>query len=465
MAKRRNRLPVQRKDTRTVRDDGRGWMTVYHGGRDYDAGWFQKDIHYHRHDAHRNWTVFACRTLIAGDMGKMSPLLMQPTETPAGVILKRIESPAFSPLFRKPNSFQTWPQFMQWWMLSKLDGNTYALKGRDNRRVTNALYVLRHDCVTPMIAPDGSVFYRLKTDELAGLPDEVVVPADEIIHDRMNCLYHPLVGLSPLYASGLAASQGLTIQEMSSRFFQNNSRPSGILSTVMEIKDAQAKQYRREWDENFGGAKVGGTAVLGNGLAYNPIAQNAVDSELTKQLGMTAEMICSTYHVPGYKVGVGVMPAYQNAEIYDQIYYDSCIQIHATDIEALFDDGLGLANAGYAFKFDLDDLLKMDSATQIEGLNKAVGGGWMAPNEARAKRNMPAVDGGDSPMMQQQQYSLAALAERDSDKPFTKPATAPAAAPPGAGNAANDDNAGEEAAAATKALADLFCRDLDYVTA
>ena len=54
----------------------------------------------------------------------------------------------------------------------------------------------------------------------------------------------------------------------------------------------------------------------------------------------------------------------------------------------------------------------------------------MAPNEARAKLDLPPVAGGASPYLQQQNYSLAALDKRDSlDDPF-KPATPP---PPPAG--------------------------------
>lgn len=48
--------------------------------------------------------------------------------------------------------------------------------------------------------------------------------------------------------------------------------------------------------------------------------------------------------------------------------------------------------------------------------------GWLAPNEVRAKENLPPVEGGDSPMIQQQNFSLAALARRDN-------APAPAALP------------------------------------
>ena len=38
---------------------------------------------------------------------------------------------------------------------------------------------------------------------------------------------------------------------------------------------------------------------------------------------------------------------------------------------------LGLTEAGYFARFDLDDLLRMDSAGRYETWNKAVGGGWM----------------------------------------------------------------------------------------
>ncbi len=37
----------------------------------------------------------------------------------------------------------------------------------------------------------------------------------------------------------------------------------------------------------------------------------------------------------------------------------------------------------------------------------------MAPNEARRREDLPPVDGGDTPYLQVQNYSLAALANRD----------------------------------------------------
>src|SRR5690606_20504727 len=116
-------------------------------------------------------------------------------------------SPLAGPL-RKPNRYQNRIQFFEWWITSKLlRGNTYVLKERDGRGVVQRLHLLDPSRVQVLVATDGSVFYQISQDDLAGVPEaSVAVPASEIIHDRMNCLFHPLVGVSPIFASGIAAN-------------------------------------------------------------------------------------------------------------------------------------------------------------------------------------------------------------------------------------------------------------------
>ncbi|MNU03698.1 Phage portal protein [compost metagenome] len=72
----------------------------------------------------------------------------------------------------------------------------------------------------------------------------MVVPAREIIHDTMICLFHPLVGVSPIYACGLAAMQGMAIQDQSAQFFANGSKPSGILTAPKSISDETAQRLK-----------------------------------------------------------------------------------------------------------------------------------------------------------------------------------------------------------------------------
>lgn len=425
----------------------RGWTAVFEAHPETD---FQQDVHRDTTSAQRNWAVFACQTLIAGDMGKMRVRLGRYAAEKGGVFIE-IVSAAFSPVLRKPNPYQTWPQFIRSWMFSKLRrGNTYVLKVRDARNVVVELHVLDPDRCEPLIDPDtGDVFYRLHQDDLAQIGDsDVAVPASELIHDRMWCLFHPLVGLPPLFASALAAQQGIDIQTMSRTFFKNGARPSGLLTTPNAVDPTTLDDMKKRWEANYAGGNRGRTAILANGLEYKVITDNAVDSELVAQLKLSATMVCSTYHVPAYKVGIGETPTVGNAETLNQIYYDDGLGVQIKDIETCLEEGLGIEAAGYAVEFNLEDLLRMDSASQISSLNEAVKGGWMKPNEARAKRGLLPVKGGDSPMMQQQQFSLEALAERDKEKPFAKPPK-PAPAPP----AANDETAEE---AAEKAVTEFL---------
>lgn len=351
-------------------------------------------------------------------------------------------SPAFSPLLRKPNHYQTRQQFIESWIISKLlHGNTYALKFRDARNVVTAIYVLDPSRVTPMVAPDGSVFYQLQQDDLSKLPGGTypAVPASEIIHDRAECLFHPLVGISPLFAAHLAASQGLRIQKNSERFFKNMSSPGGMLTAPATISDETAKRLKTEFEANFSGDKMGRLFVGGDGLAYSAMAIPADKAQLVEQLKLSAEQVASTFHVPAFMIGAGATPSYDNVQALNQQYYGQCLQKLFNAIEDLLDDGLGLSYLKYRVEFDLDDLLRMDSKTLAETEAIKGKGAITSPNESRRKFGLKPVAGGESPMAQQQNYSLAALAKRDAQAdPF---ATGKPVAPD---NGAQDDTPNED---------------------
>jgi HK97 family phage portal protein len=427
-------------------DDARQWSTIWDSGGSHHPQAFQCDVDCDPHTAQTNWAVFACQTLIAGDMGKMRIMLGEVgAETK---VFTETTSAAFSPVLRKPNAFQIWPQFMRYWMLSKLaHGNTFALKHRDNRNVVTQLTIQNPWTTQTLIAPSGAVYYRLGADDLTGVPSDgdVVVPASEIIHDRMWCLFHPLVGLSPLFASSLAAAHGLEIQRNAATFFRNQSKPGGLLVTPKPITQELAQQYKDRFETSIAGGNRGRTAVLGNGLDYKVISENAVDSQLVEQLGLSAKMVCATYHVPPYKVHVGEMPSFQNAQILEQIYYNDCLQVQIQDVEVGLDDGLALPT-GFQTRFNLDDLLRMDTATQMEVVAKGVERAIYAPDEARQRFDLPPVanGAGKSPMAQQQNYSLEALAKRDAkEDPFKTTSTAPPKPAP----AANEPDVDPQAAA------------------
>lgn len=433
---------------------GGGWFPIV---REPFAGAWQRNLEHSAETVLSNVAVFRCTSLIAGDIAKLRPKLVQET-TPG--IWEETESPAFSPVLAKPNHYQTRIQFFENWMTSKLvNGNTYVLKERDGRGTgpyqgsVRALHILDTNRVKPLITDNGDVYYQLNSDNLADVAEQTIVPASEIIHDRWNCFFHSLVGLSPIFANWLAATQGIRIQQHSTRFFANNANPGGFITAPGNIPDAVAERITASFEENFSGHKVGRIAVLGNALSYQPLGVTALNSQLIEQLRWTAEMVAASFGVPGYKVGIGVPPATTNVEALGQQYYTDCLQFHLECLELCLDEGLGLPSY-YGIELDIESLLRMDSEAKMRMVREGVGAGVYKPDDGRKLFNLGPVPGGDTPYLQEQNFSLTALAKRDAEPNPWAPGTAAAPPPP----PANDQGGADAAAGQSRALADLILR-------
>lgn len=402
-----------------VYDSRSGWWPII---REPFGGAWQRNVEpVNAANAMQYAAVYACVTLIANDIGKLRLKLMQRTGED---IWEEQDNPAYSPVIRKPNHFQTYIEFRKSWMFSRLlHGNTYVLKQRDNRRVVTAKYVLDPTRVKVLVAPNGEVFYSLNTDALSQLPKDVIVPASEIIHDKHDAIWHPLVGVTPLTACYLATLQGIRIQNNSETFFANGSMPSGVLTAPGFIKDETAKRAKEYWQTEFTGDNVGKVAVLGDGLKYEAMTMKATDAQLIEQLKWTAENICTAFHVPPYKIGVGPYPPYNNIEALNVEYYSQALQSPIESIELLEDEGMNLP-LDIGVEFDLDQLLRMDTSTRTTVARDGVGAAVFAPNEARKRFfGLPPVDGGNVPFLQEQNWPISILADRPAP---TRPPTPPA---------------------------------------
>jgi HK97 family phage portal protein len=184
-------------------------------------------------------------------------------------------------------------------------------------------------------------------------------------------------------------------------------------------------------------------------MKFEALTMTADDAQLIEQLKYTAEVVCSTYHVPPYKIGIGQQPSYNNVQALNVEYYSQCLQVHLESIELCLDEGLGIGEGvvtngqTYGIEFDTDNLLRMDASTQMDVLEKSKG--KLTVNEQRATLSKPPVEGGDTVYLQEQDHSLEWLAKRDAEP------IAPKAAP--ADPAANDNAAAAEAAKMIAAVA------------
>src|SRR5690554_4535503 len=396
-----------------------GWRTIF---EPYTGAW-QRNDEIKATDIRSFFAIYSCITLIAGDISKLRTRVMATGSD--GIMVER----GTPQVLKRPNRYQNHIQFKQWWETSKLShGNAYGLKQRDRSGNLEAIYILDPCRVTPLVSDDGGVYYELSTDTLSGIDgDTIVVPAEDIIHDRYQPQYHPLIGVSPIVAAALSGKLGLRIQQDSQTFFGNGARPGGILTAPGSISDDTAQRLKQHWDDEYSGANSGRVAVLGDGLKFEPMRATSVDSQLVEQLKLSADVVCSCFHVPPFKIGFGSLPSGKVEEM-NLIYYSDCLQVLIEEFEQCMTDGLSLPE-NQTVELDIDSLWRMDSESKIRMLSEAIKG-VMAPNEARRRVNLRPVEGGDSVYLQQQNFSLEALAKRDAQEdPFSNGSNSPDSGP------------------------------------
>lgn len=355
--------------------------------------------------------VFACVDLISTDVAKLRIKYVKLTD---GVWLES-SAPRYTSVLRKPNHYQTRDQFVKAWLGSKLtQGNAYILLTRNSLGTVISMDVLNPKYVIPLVAPDGSIFYQITMSPLQVSPLEAwVVPARDIIHDRGITSWHPLVGMSPIAACASSAVLANSIASNSASFFSNAARPSGFLSAPGAISTDTAARLKQQVEEGYTGSGSGKTLVGGDGLTYSSMTMSGTDAQLIEQLQWTAQDVARCFHVPGHKIGLdsGARTANSSA-IYEAMYYSDCLQGYLEAMENLLDDSFGVTD-GAGFEFDTTGLMRMDESARHTANAMAVGSGVMKINEARATIGLPPVVGGDTPYLQQQNYSLQALARRD----------------------------------------------------
>ena len=444
---------TREKAAKPVTDWRRGWRVIH---EPYTGAW-QKNDELKRGDLTCYPALYACLNRITQDIGKLPFLLKR---RGANGIWEVAENPAWSPVLRKPNGYQTAQQFREAWILSKLlDGNTFVLKQRDNRGVVTSLYVLDPSRVEPLVSEAGRVFYRLNYGTANNLlPDayggeQITVPASEIIHDRINPFHHQLLGMPPLCAAALAAGKNFKILRNSSAFFANNASPGGLITAPAGLTEEEADAIQAAFNERYSGENSGKIAVIGADLRFTPFSFKAADSQLVEQLRYSDEQICQPFGIPPFKIGIGSIPAGMTVDQINLLYHEDALSGHIEAMENLLDEALNLPQ-DWGIWLDTEPLFRMDEGKRAEIETKLVGGMIKTPDESRAKFGLAPTAGGNTLWGQHQDYPLGTLANRL--PPDQKPQSPEQAAPTADEGTARE----EERAMVAAAIAQLARQSL-----
>jgi HK97 family phage portal protein len=366
--------------------------------------------------------VYACASIISQDIAKLPMQIFRRDQKTGAQDVQRGDY--YEQLLAEPNSYQTGVDFIQLYVMSYLlQGNAYAYCKRNRRGEINEMHVLDPRKTQPYIDENGDIFYRCGVNLLAQMPGGEIVPERNIIHHRLPLMPgFPLVGVTPIYAAAASSGVGLSILNNSNSFFRNASRPGGYLAAPGKVSDPTVNRLQTDWDNNYSGQRYGKTAILTEGLKWEPLTMTATDAQLIEQLRWSVEDVGRVFRVPPFMLGDVSKTTYRNSEQLARAYLSGCLGWHIQALESRFARAFDFAS-DWSVQFDLSAILRAEIDVRFDAYQKALAAAWLTPNEVRASEGLAPVKGGDEPHIQGQYIPLS--------QSGAKPA-APAPGAPGA---------------------------------
>ncbi len=309
----------------------------------------------------------------------------------------------------KPNGFQTRSDFLLNLVYSILHyGNGYWVGNAVGNERPNEIFLLDPRVTQAHRVPEtGDVYYSTSGAFMDMVNDEIMegralIPERFVGHVRLHTPHDPLIGVTPLQNAAASVGAHTAITQAQAAFFTNMSRPSGFISTDLDLTKEQMQQLREAWEEKSKDLNAGGVSIMGNGMKWNPMVMSSQDSQLVEAWRMTVEDISRVFRVPPMLINNLENSTFDNAETLMRFWLSSGLGFMINHIELAMAAYYRLDDRSAGVELNQQVLLNADMQRQMEALGAGVTKGLMAPNEGRNRLGLGPVEGGDMPLVQQQ---------------------------------------------------------------
>ena len=192
-------------------------------------------------------------------------------------------------------------------------------------------------------------------------------------------------------AMGIAASA----EDYAARFYANDARPGGILSTPGRITKDSAERLKASWQDAFSGEGRSKVAVLEEGLQWSPVSMSNSDMQFIEPRKFQINEIARIFRVPPHMIGDLERATFSNIEEQSIEFVTYCLRPWIIRLEKSLNNALFENDRTYFVEFKVDGLLRGNTQSRYAAYSTAFSNGWMCINEIRALENMNPVEGGD----------------------------------------------------------------------
>ncbi|QEN86887.1 phage portal protein [Labrys sp. KNU-23] len=349
-------------------------------------------------------TVWACINLLAGSIGSL-PFNVYRNNGKGERVLAS-DHPLFRIIHDSPNAEQTALDFWEFLSASvDLRGNGFARVERSGQRVI-AMTPISPDFMQVRRLSSGDLEYRWSEDGRSYVTNQ-----DGVLHIR-GFGGSALGGLSTLAFARNSFGLAQAIDRAAGATFANGLRPSGALTFEKFLTETQRSVVEQKLIEKFAGAlNAGRPFVLEGGSKWEQLTINPEDAQMLESRGFSVEEVCRWFGVPPFMIGHTEKTTSWGTGLEQQVlaFVKFTLRRRLKRIEMAVGKQIlspfDRAN-GVTVEFNLEGLLRGDSAARSAFYTAMLNAGVMTINEVRRLENLPPVEGGDVPRMQMQNVPI-----------------------------------------------------------
>ncbi len=342
-------------------------------------------------------TVFACIRILSEAVAKLPIKVYQDING----IKKATDHPLYSLLKTRPNPYMTSFNFFNCLEAQRnLRGNSYASIEYDRYGNIKAIWPIDSERVEIWVDDKGLFNTKNKLWYVINLPngDKVKLKSDEILHFKGFTL-DGIVGITPLTYLRTLIENGKASEEYINKFFQNGMQTKGIVQYVGDLNKEAEATFREKFEQMSNGLKnAHRISLLPLGYQFQPISLSMADAQFLENTELTIRQIAAAFGIKMHQLNDLERATHTNiSEQQRQFYIDTLMAIltmyeQELTYKLLLDSEL---NSGYYCKFNVDAITRADIKSRYEAYRIGIQGGFLQPNEVRAKEEMESVEGGD----------------------------------------------------------------------
>jgi HK97 family phage portal protein len=348
--------------------------------------------------------VWACVNLLAGTIATLPLMVYRADADGARKVAK--DHPLYRVLHDSPNNDQTTVDFLEFVSSSiELWGNAYARIVRNGEKVVS-LVPIRPDLPVVDRNDAGRIRYRWSENgKYFELTDE------SVLHIR-GFGGGPLGGMSTLTFGRKTFGLALATDHAARQTFVNGMRPDGQIVFKEFLTADQREQLEEKLIKKYLGAINAGRPYIAEGGAeWKALSINPEDAQMLETRGFSVDEVCRFFGVPPFMIGHTEKSTSWGTGLAEQVlgFQKFTLRRRLKRVEQSIEKQLltpaDRAN-GVTVEFNIEGLLRGDSAARSAFYTAGLNNGWMTINEVRALENMPPVEGGDVPRMQMQNVPI-----------------------------------------------------------